>query len=92
VDTGIPGCDITEWSLDLPLPSPKTLWEAKNRVEWEAEYSTHCATHDHGVYTMGMLIEAHKHSDDPAKSQILDYWNSRADNLGNLLNIVASMG
>lgn len=81
-----------EWVTDLPLPSPKTLWEAKNRAEWESEYSAHCATHKYGVHTMGMLIDAHKQNHDPAKSLILDYWNSRADNLSSLLNLVASMG
>ena len=43
------------------------------------------------MHTMGMLIEAHKHTDDPVQSRLLDYWSGRADNLGTLLNIVASI-
>jgi len=90
VDSGIPGCDAFESFRDLPLASPKTLWEAKTRADWESEYSSYITGHETGMLTMGVLIEAHQPSSDPVKSQLLDYWNSRADSLGNLLNIVAS--
>lgn len=91
VDTGYPDCDLFERFRELPIACPKTLWEAKTRADWDSEYSTYSSLRQTGFHTMGMLIEAHEQKDDPVKSQLLDYWHSRADNLGNLLNIVASI-
>jgi hypothetical protein len=91
VDTGLPRCATLEDSTGLPLASPKTLWEAKTREEWESEYADYSTTQETRMLTMGMLIEAREHSYNSAKSQLLDSWNGRADNLGNLLNIAAGM-
>lgn len=91
VDTGFPNCNAYDWLSELPLASPKTLWEARTREDWESEYSGYTTTHETGMHTMGTLIEAHKRNEDPVNSRLLDYWNGRADNLGNLLNIVASI-
>lgn len=92
VSTGIEGCDAFYEFTNLPLASPKTLWEAKTRAEWEAEYTAYSAGWDTGMHTMGMLIDAHNRSrEDMSKSTLLDLWNARTDNLGELLNIVTSM-
>lgn len=91
VDTGVPRCATLEDPTSLPLASPKTLWEAKTREEWEVEYSAYSAAQETEMLTMGMLIEARKQSWKSVNSQLLDYWNGRADNLGNLLSIAAGM-
>ena len=69
----------------------KSLWEAKTCGEWESEYSNHISSQDTAMHTFGMLVEAYKQNNDPTKSRLLDYWNSRVDNLGSLLNIAASV-
>lgn len=91
VDTGIPGCDEFEGFRELPLPSTKALWEAKTRAEWEGERFDYINRQKTGMHTMGMLIRAHGQKDDPVRSRLLDSWNCGVDNLGNLLNIAASM-
>ncbi|KAH8904194.1 hypothetical protein BR93DRAFT_971259 [Coniochaeta sp. PMI_546] len=92
LSTGIEGCDAFYEFTTLPLACPKALWEARTRAEWEAEYTAYSATYDSGMHTMGMLIDAHNRSlDDVSKSNLLDIWNARTDNLGQLLNIVTSM-
>lgn len=91
VDTGRPECGAFDAIMELPLASAKTLWEAKTREEWEFEYSACNNMREIGIDTLGMLIEAYKRNDDPTNSRLLDHWNGRADNLGSLLNIVASM-
>lgn len=88
-------CDAFEIFKMLPLPTPKSLWEAKTRVEWEAEYTAY--TSGHGpvtqcINTMIMLVDVHRKSHEPFNRQLLDHWNSGADNLSNLLNLAASIG
>ena len=58
-------------------------------MDWELEYLTYSNGQEMGIQTMEMLTEAHKQSRDPVKAQLLDYWNCRADNLGNLLSMTA---
>lgn len=91
VNTGIEGCDAFDGFNWLPIAAPRALWEARTRAEWEAEYSAYTAMRETGMYTLGMLIDAHKRSDDPAQSILLDYWNGRNDTLGQLLNLAATM-
>jgi hypothetical protein len=91
ISTGIEGCDALYEFTDLPLSCPKTLWEARTRDEWEVEYTAYSATYDSGMHTMGMLIDAHNKSmEDASRSNLLNIWNARTDNLGELLNIVTS--
>jgi len=91
VDTGCDKCEIFGNFGKLPLSSPKTLWEAKSRADWEVEYSTYSNRQESVLETMEMLIDAQKGNHDPAKTQLLDHWNCRADNLGSLLAITASI-
>jgi hypothetical protein len=92
ISTGIEGCDAFSEFTNLPLPCPKGLWEARTRAEWEAEYTAYAALYGSGMHTMGMLIEAHKWSlENVSSAQLLDMWNARTDDLGQLLNIVTSM-
>ncbi|KAB5527931.1 hypothetical protein GE09DRAFT_975301 [Coniochaeta sp. 2T2.1] len=92
VSTGIQGCDAFHEFINLPLASPKQLWEARTREEWEREYVACAASYDSGIHTMGTLIEAHNRTlEDVGRLGALDSWNSRADGLGALLNIVTGM-
>lgn len=91
IDAGFAKCEALEAFDELPLASPKTLWEAKTREDWESEYSAYCAGQENEIRTLGMLTDAHMQSDDPLKLRLLDYWHSRADNLGSLLSIAASI-
>jgi hypothetical protein len=91
VNSGIDGCDAFTSFGQLPTPCPKTLWEAKTREEWEAEYSAYTASQEPQMDTLGMLIDAHRPGDDPVRSRLLDFWNGRTDTLGTLLGIAASM-
>lgn len=91
IDTGFPNCNAFEGFRELPLPSLKTLWEAKTREDWELEYSIYTTIQESRLQTLGTLIESLQQNDNPAMSQQLDHWNGSADNLGSLLNIVAGM-
>jgi len=93
MSTGIEGCDAFYEFAELPLCSPKILWEAKTRADWEAEYTAYSAGYDTGMHTLGMLMDAHSRGhEDISKSSLLDLWNARIDNLGELLNIMTSSG
>lgn len=89
-------CDAFEIFKMLPLPMPKSLWEAKTRVEWEAEYSAYNTRHGNlGIpapSTLVELVHLHQTKDDPVNRQKLDFWNSSTDNLSSMLNLAASMG
>lgn len=90
--TGIDGCDAFYEFTDLPLVSRKTVWEARTRPEWEVECSASAAAYEPGMHTTGILVDAHQRSSaDVSKATLLDIWNARADNLGELLNIVSSI-
>lgn len=90
IDTGFGECKIFGSFEKLPLSCPKTLWEAKTRMEWETEYSFSNNGQGTSLQTIGMLIEASKRNHDPTITQLMDHWNCRADNLGILLTTVAS--
>lgn len=87
VSTGIEGCDAFAQLDALPLACARTLWEARTRAEWEAEYGA-----ESGGHTFGMLVDAHgRGGEDGGRPDVLDSWNARADGLGQLLGIAASI-
>lgn len=90
VRTGLP-CDPTQKCRCLPLPAPKSLWEAPTRSAWEYEYEANRMLLLSGVVTLGDLVDLQRSDYTPANARKLDIWNAGVDNLGSLLNLVVTM-
>ena len=83
--------DASQGYRCLPLPSPKTVWEARTQSIWEAEYEACRCARTNGLVTLGDLIDAQQSAYTPYNARKLDIWNAGVDNLGCLLNLVGSM-
>ena len=84
-------CDASQSYRNLPLPNPKTLWEAPTQSAWESEYEACRILQSGGLVTLGDLIDAQLSDREPPNARNLDKWNAGADNLGCLLNLVGAM-
>ena len=84
-------CDASQSYKTLPLPGPKSLWEAPTQFAWESEYEACHVFQPNGLGTLGDLIDAQQSASIPANARKLDKWNAGADTLGCLLNLVGSM-
>ena len=84
-------CDATQSYRTLPLPSPKSMWEASTQTAWESEHDAYCHSQTKNFTSVGDLIDAQNLPYTPSNARKLDMWNARIDNLGCLLNLVASM-
>ena len=90
ITTGIP-CGTTEASRDLPLPAPRSIWEARSYSDWENEYVAFYKSDQPRMSTFGELIEAHKRSAEPHYAQLIDNWNAGIDGIGHLMNLAIPM-
>ena len=90
VKAGVP-CDPTESYRSIPLPAPKSLWEASTQEAWELEYDASRMLQLSGLVTLGDLIDLQRAEYTPANARKLDVWNAGIDNLGALVNLVGSM-
>ncbi|EXJ59234.1 hypothetical protein A1O7_06666 [Cladophialophora yegresii CBS 114405] len=90
VKTGV-DCDPTSSYRGIPLPGPKSLWEAPTQSAWEVEYEASRMLHAKGPVTLGDLVDMQRSPYTPFNSGKLDVWNARIDNLGSLLNLVHTM-
>ncbi|KAH6670595.1 hypothetical protein B0J14DRAFT_99524 [Halenospora varia] len=90
IRTGIQ-CDAVHAFRIIPLPSPKSMWEARCASEWEAERDHACRNLNHGMATFGDLIDAHREATQQSNARTLDIWNAGADNLSSLLNLAIAM-
>ncbi|KAL9635777.1 MAG: hypothetical protein Q9164_003244 [Protoblastenia rupestris] len=84
-------CDPSQSYRTLPLPSPKSLWEAPTESAWESEYEACRILRTSGLVTLGDLIDAQRSDYTPSNARKLDNWNAGVDNLGCLLNLIHSM-
>lgn len=90
VKRGVP-CDPSESYRNVPLPGPKSLWEASTPSCWEMEYEASRMLHFSGLVTLGDLVDLQRSEYTPSNARKLDMWNAGVDNLGSLLNLVGSM-
>ena len=90
VKTGI-RCDPSQSYRTIPLPSPKSLWEAHTQSAWESEYEASRICQISGLVTLGDLIDLQQSAYTPSDARKLDQWNAGIDNLGSLLNLVRTM-
>ncbi|KAK9235720.1 hypothetical protein V1525DRAFT_409153 [Lipomyces kononenkoae] len=90
IKIGVP-CDRFTSFRDVPLSSPKSLWEAKTRSEWEAEYEVYRTMPRMGLDVFGDLYDAYKQSSLGSNKLKLHAWNATIDNLGILLNLGAEI-
>ncbi|TVY83748.1 hypothetical protein LSUE1_G001156, partial [Lachnellula suecica] len=92
IKTGV-HCDVHVSSAfrSFPLSSPKSLWEAKTRSAWQAEYDEYTSMQRMDLDVLGDLIDAHRQSDVRANRRKLDTWNSQSDNLGILVTLGVAM-
>lgn len=90
IKIGVP-CDNFEGFRDIPLPAPKSLWDARSRSGWQSEYEIHKTMPRGGLGLFGDLIDVCKQSEIDLNKLKLDAWNSAADSLGILLNLAVSM-
>lgn len=81
------GCPTNEHPEVLPLPSPKTQWEARDRATWMQELEAGSPA----LCTFGSLIDSKQQCNEISHAQRLDSWNARTDNLGSLLNIAVAL-
>lgn len=89
VKTGTP-CDPSQSYRYLPLPGPKSLWEASSQSAWEQEYKANRNLQMSGLVTLGDLIDTQNSGSVLSNAQKLDKWNAGVDNLGSLLNLVGT--
>lgn len=80
-------CAKSRTPLELPLPSQKLQWEARDNYTWQQEIVASTPA----ITTLGALVECKKQCTDPSHAQRLDSWNARSDNLGALMNIATTM-
>ncbi|KAK3395295.1 hypothetical protein B0H63DRAFT_463001, partial [Podospora didyma] len=94
---GTDSCDAIWDPQSMPLPSSKSLWEARTRWEWEREYEAHWAEAAVDVTrprldTIGDLVVVKygaKGGDWKATvDDVLDTWHAGLDGLGMLLAAV----
>ena len=90
VKTGIP-CDTSHSYRQIPLPSSKSLWEARTQSAWEAEYEANRMLQMSGLVNLGHLIDLQRSQYTAISARKLDLWNASIDNLGSLLNLVVTM-
>ncbi|KAK9481971.1 hypothetical protein V1527DRAFT_486132 [Lipomyces starkeyi] len=90
IKIGVP-CDTFESFRDIPLSSPKSLWEARTRSGWQAEYEVYKTMPRMGLDVFGDLIDACRQIDVGSNKLKLHAWNATVDNLGILLNLSAAM-
>ncbi|KIW67837.1 hypothetical protein PV04_07061 [Phialophora macrospora] len=90
VKTGV-ACDPSGSYRSIPLPGPKSLWEASTQSAWELEYEASRMLHVRGPVTLGDLVALQRSAYTPSNAGKLDVWNARVDNLGSLLNLVHTM-
>jgi hypothetical protein len=84
-------CDTISGFQNLPLSSPKSLWEARTRSAWKTEYEVYQSMSRDGLDVFGDLIDASKRRDSATARHKLDTWNADADNLGIILSLSAKM-
>lgn len=89
IKTGVP-CDTSENFRELPVSSPKILWEARDAAVWQLEYRTLMARPE-ALRFFGTLIDCRVKTGDRANARVLDLWNSDVDSIGYLLNLAVSM-
>ena len=80
-------CATTEQPWTLPLPAPKTQWEAESQESWLHEIGRQINT----ITTFGELVDVKKRRTEPQCGELLDTWNATTDNLGQLLNLAANL-
>jgi hypothetical protein len=90
IKTGV-SCDTISGYQDLPLCSPKSLWEARTRSTWATEYEVYQSMSRNGLDVFGDLIDACKQGDTGSARRGLDTWNANTDNLGMILSLSATM-
>ena len=81
------GCPTTEQPWTLPLPAPKTQWEARTEEAWLQELGIGIPA----ITTFGDLVESKKKRADADHAQRLDSWNAVSDSLGFLLNLAVNL-
>lgn len=82
-----PDCGTTEEPWAIPLPAPKTQWEARSEESWLRELSVELPV----LTTFGHLIESKKRRSEPNHAQNLNTWNATSDHLGSLLNLAVNI-
>lgn len=73
----------------LPVVSPKALWEARTREEWEAEK----AMYDAGspIMTFGELLDVRRGALGRAGMLKYEAWEAESDKMGLLLGLAADL-
>ncbi|KAF6832312.1 hypothetical protein CPLU01_06276 [Colletotrichum plurivorum] len=92
IDVGIPCTILDDWEK-VPLPCHKSQWAATTPEDWkeETEAIRNLQNQGSGPATFGDLCDLYRGTPGKAKSDRLSVWNAGADNIGMLLNLVATM-
>ncbi|CAI6100967.1 unnamed protein product [Clonostachys chloroleuca] len=74
----------------VALCSAKTIWEARSREEWEEERAIQDMGRLHiDLWSLGALLDAQRHPEDPMYAQLLEIWGANTDKMGVLMSVVA---
>ncbi|KAF4968606.1 hypothetical protein FSARC_4030 [Fusarium sarcochroum] len=76
------GCGAMQ---NLPMPSSKMLWEARNLEEWQTEKTFSDMAIP--VVTLGELVEAKANSSNPLHAQKLEAWEMGSDKMATMLDV-----
>lgn len=90
IKIGVP-CDTFTSFRDIPLSSPKSLWDARTRSAWESEYEVYKTMPRMGLDDFGDLYDACKGGEVAMNKTKLHTWNATVDNLGILLSLGAEI-
>ncbi|KAF6838967.1 C6 finger domain [Colletotrichum musicola] len=92
IDVGIPCTILDDWA-QVPLPCHKAQWAATTPEDWKEETDAirNLQNQGSGPATFGDLCDLYRGTPGKANSDRLSVWNAGADNIGMLLNLVATM-
>ena len=82
-----PNCSTTDAPGTLPLPAPKSQWEARTGEDWMKEVGLEAPA----ITTIGDLIVVKQQVRDQKHMHMLGAYNARMDGLGLLVNIAVAM-
>ncbi|KAK7222378.1 hypothetical protein V2G26_010381 [Clonostachys chloroleuca] len=74
----------------VALCCAKTIWEARSREEWEEERAIQNMGRLHiDIWSLGALLDAQRHPEDPMYAQLLKISGANTDKMGVLMSVVA---
>ncbi|KAM3076032.1 hypothetical protein ACMFMG_006455 [Clarireedia jacksonii] len=81
-------CEAARHLAQMPLPCHKNIWRSQTELEWEWEYTAHCASKYQRLTFSNLLQHG---EEDGSAGNLLDDWLANMDDFGTLIVSVASL-